>query len=104
MSKRAVIAVLAGGLLLAGCSATPTIDREAIYLKLVHDNTTNKATNVQLITTAKAACDALKAGGTIRDVSMVVATSDLDSAQRKDVSKIIGYGISQYCPELSDRK
>lgn len=100
MRKPAAIAVLAGALLLAGCSATPVIDREAVYLKLVHDNTTNTASKAQLITMAHATCDALGSGSTLRDVSMVVATSDLNAHQRDDVSKIIGYGISQYCPEL----
>ncbi len=102
MNKK-IILTLAGALLLTGCSA-PSIDREAIYLDLVHENTTNTATDQTLISSAHAACDALESGSTIREIAMVVATSDLDSSQRADVSKILGYGISQYCPELGNRK
>lgn len=101
--KYAIITTLAGALLLAGCSA-PSIDHEAIYLDLVHENTTNTASDSKLITTAHAACKAMESGATIREIAMVVATSDLDSSQRQDVSKIIGYGISQYCPEYSNQR
>lgn len=93
--------LLAAGLVvlaLAGCSA-PTIDREAIYLKLVHDNTTNTSTDAKLVDLAHTACDTIKAGASVKDLGWVVAGNGFNAHQRDEVSRILGYGISQYCPQ-----
>ena len=107
MKKTAALtAVLALALAATGCSAQQPagIDREKIYLELVHENTTNTATDAELIRMAKASCSVLEDGGTIREIALVVAKSGHDAATREEVSTIIGYGISQYCPEYSNQR
>lgn len=96
-----LLAVLALTASLAACAQTPTIDREAIFLELVHSNTDNTSTDAQLITLARASCDAMESGATIQEIAYVVAGSGLDRTKQSEVSKIIGYGISQYCPEYA---
>lgn len=78
------------------------IDREAIFLELVRSNTDNGSTDAELIRLAKMSCKALDDGATIKEIAYVVAGADLTRRQQDDVSKIIGYGISQYCPEYAD--
>lgn len=100
----ATLLTLAALLGSAACSSPPVIDREAIYLELVRSNTTNRATDAELIRMAVASCAVLEDGGTISEIALVVAQSGEDRATQREVSTIIGYGISQYCPEYSHQK
>lgn len=93
-----LLALLAGALLLAGCSAPP-IDKDAVYLKLVHENTTNTSSDSELVGMAKNACDALKDGHSMKDLQNVVSRADLTQHQKVEIASIIGYGIGVYCPE-----
>jgi hypothetical protein len=104
MKKTAALALTALLLAATGCSTTQGIDHEKIYLELVHSNTSNTSTDAELIRMAKSSCTVLREGGTLREIAMVVATADLNSTQQHEVSQIIGYGISQYCPEFSKQR
>jgi hypothetical protein len=80
-----------------------TADPETKFLKLVRENVKDNYvwTDEELVTTAKAACGALEAGGTIRQISYLIATADsVDSSNLERISSVVGYGISAYCPEL----
>lgn len=108
------IATTLSALVLAGAALTacappdpPTLspqEKEALFLELVRDNTTNRSTDRELIELAGAACDAMKSGATISDLGDAVAGNGLTAKQRTDVSRIIGYGLSQYCPEYGGQR
>jgi hypothetical protein len=100
--KKLAVAALAGALLLSACSAPePAIDRDAIYLKLVHDETSNKASDATLVDMAKNACEELDAGSTMKDLQRAIARLDLPQASKVEVARIVGFGIGVYCPEFS---
>jgi len=101
MKKTAALALTALLLAATGCSTTQGIDHEKIYLELVHSNTSNTSTDAELKRLATASCGVLEEGGTIRDIALVVAKSGYDSSTQNELSQIIGYGVSQYCPEYS---
>lgn len=79
-------------------------EKEALYLELVRDNTTNTSTDRELIELAQAVCSTMEKGATISDLGDAVAGNGLTAHQRDDVSKIIGYGLSQYCPQYGGQR
>lgn len=101
MKKLTAIVALAGALLLSACAAPePAIDQDAIYLKLVHDGTSNKASDTDLVDMAKASCERLKDGDTMKDLQNTIASTDYAQATKVELAKIVGFGIGVYCPEF----
>ena len=98
MKKLAAIAALAGALLLSACGSPP-IDKDAVYLKLVHDSTSNKASDASLVDAAKGACKELDAGSTMKDLQNAIAQLDYPQATKVELARIVGFGIGVYCPE-----
>jgi hypothetical protein len=107
-----VVAFLVASVLITGAIVFTTVfvqasnrqaDSRTTFLKLVRENVKDNDvwTDEELVTTAKATCDALKAGSTIRQISYLIATADsVDSSNLERISSVVGYGISAYCPEL----
>lgn len=111
-----VVAVIVGSMLITGAIVfgmlalqapanhqSATADPETKFLTLVRANVEDNDvwTDTELVTTAKAACEALEAGYTIRQISRLIATTDsVDSSNLERISSVVGYGISAYCPEL----
>lgn len=82
-------------------------DPKAEFVNKVRDNVSmaTRWTDDQLVDVAKASCDALKSGSTIREITYLIATnSEVESDEVTPISSVIGYGISAYCPELGDKK
>ena len=102
---KAAMALSTLALTLSACAPTPDPpsrspqQREALFLELVRDNTDTTHTDADLIKLAKAACAAMSKGATISELGAVVAENAVNAKQRDEGAKIVGYGISQYCPE-----
>lgn len=102
MKKLAAVVALAGALLLPACAAPePPIDRDAVYLKLVHDETSNKSSDALLVDTAKDACKELESGTSMKDIQNAIAQLELQQATKVELARIVGFGIGVYCPEFS---
>jgi hypothetical protein len=100
MGKLAAI-TLAGALLLAGCSAPePPIDKDAVYLKLVHEKTGSTSSDSDLVDMAKGACGQLKDGRTMKDLQNDVAATGLTQTSKLELARIVGFGVGVYCPEF----
>jgi hypothetical protein len=96
--------ILTLGLIFTGYSIisnNPTIDRDAVYLKLVHTETSNTSSDELLVDTAKNACKELESGSTKKDIQRAIAQLDLQQATKVELAKIVGFGIGVYCPEFS---
>jgi hypothetical protein len=102
MRKPLAVAALAGALLLSACSAPePGINKDAIYLKLVHDETSNTSSDSTLVDMAKNACEELESGTSMRDIQKAISRLDFDQTTKVEVARIVGFGIGVYCPEFS---
>jgi outer membrane protein assembly factor BamE (lipoprotein component of BamABCDE complex) len=102
VKKQLAVAALAGALLLSACSAPePAIDKDAIYLKLVHDETSNTASDSTLVDMAKGACKELESGSTMKDIQRAIGQLDVPQSSKVEVARIVGFGIGVYCPEFS---
>lgn len=100
MNKLAAIAALAGALLLSACTAPePAIDRDAIFLELVHDKYDPPSSDSSLVKMAKGACDSRKEGTTMKEIQTAIAKTNLDQADKVELASIVGFGIGVYCPE-----
>ena len=91
---------LAGALLLAGCSAPEPIDKDAVYLKLVHEKTSSTSSDSDLVDMAKGACGELKGGRTMKDLQNDVAATGLTQTSKVELARIVGFGVGVYCPEF----
>jgi PBP1b-binding outer membrane lipoprotein LpoB len=99
MSKRTAAITLAGALLLAGCSA-PAIDKDAVYLKLVHEKTSSTSSDSDLVDMAKGACEQLESGSSMKDLENAVAATELTQTSKIELARIVGFGVGVYCPEF----
>lgn len=101
MMAPVAIAALAGALLLTACAPPePAIDKNAVFLELVHDNYDPVSSDSALVDMAKGACTSLKEGATMKEIKTAVAATDLPQAKRIELATMIGYGIGVYCPEF----
>lgn len=82
-------------------------DPKAVFLDNVRDNVSmaTRWSDDELVRVAEAACEALKSGSTIREITYVIATSsEVDDSEVTPIASVVGYGLNAYCPELGDTK
>lgn len=100
-----VITAVIVGIVLSNTVLKP--DPKAVFLDNVRDNVSMATlwSDDELVNVAKASCDALKSGSTIREITYVIATSsEVDDSEVTPIASVVGYGIHAYCPELGDAK
>jgi len=106
MKARVIIGGIAVALLMAGCSAAPEALPESDYFEMVQDNVSvlDGATDEQLRTVGKQACEAMKSAGNDNEAYAGTLKALLDSGlEAGEAGQFIVYATSTYCPDQVDR-